>query len=382
MSDNQKNEFHSNIILFDGVGKPLRPLAVPVPLPREHELLVKVSCVTLCGSDLHTFFGRRSAPTPSILGHETVGEVVAVGRGGMHYSGSENQIKIGDRVTWSIVWNCGRCFFCQRSLQPKCEQLIKFGHVAWNQQTPLLGGLSEYCLLPAGSTVVAVPAAVPDSLACLANCAGATVAALFRRIRESGAELANSVMVLQGFGMLGMIAVGMARDAGVNSVVVLEPDSSRREQALSFGADVALDPAQSSEGTVAAIEKLSAGRGADFVLELSGNPEALELGPHLLRKGGGYFLAGSVFPGRPLNWSAEQIVKNMLTIQGIHNYNPVDLQTAVDFFSSLEDSRRQLLLDSVSPPCSFANVEEAFRQAASRHWLRVALVPRMAPPVD
>jgi putative phosphonate catabolism associated alcohol dehydrogenase len=379
MSDTQKTESQSNIILFDGAGKPLRRQVVPIPQPGPEELLVKVRCVTLCGSDLHTFFGRRSAPTPSILGHETVGEVVSIGRGGVNYAGSKKQVQVGDRVTWSIVWSCGRCFFCQRSLHPKCEQLIKFGHIAWNEKNPLLGGLSDYCLLPAGTALVAVPDSVPDLLACLANCAGATVAAIFRRIRESGSGLAESVMVLQGFGMLGMIAAGMARTAGVRRVIVLEPDVARREQALLFGADHAMDPLVPKEQMLTAIGNLTDGRGADFLLELSGSAGALEVVPDLLRKGGACYLAGSVFPGKPLNWSAEQIVRNMLTIQGIHNYNPIDLQTAVDYFTLVDDLRRQLLLDSISPPRPFLDVEEAFSQAASRSWLRVALVPGKSP---
>jgi len=379
MANQSKSDTHANVVLFQGAGQPLSLQAVPLPRPAPAEVLVKVRCATLCGSDLHTFSGRRSGPTPSILGHETVGEVVSVGEGEATYFGTQRAVELGDRVTWSIVWSCGRCFYCQRSLHPKCEQLVKFGHVQWDQQNPLLGGLSEYCLLPRGTALVPIPDSIPDSLACIANCAGATVSAIFRYIKESCGCLLGQVIVLQGFGMLGMMAVGMAKQAGAAAVIVLEPDGHRREQSLRFGADVALDPQIHQQEILQTIHRLSDQRGADIVIELSGNSQALELGPKLLRQGGEYYLAGSVFPGGQVNWSAEQIVKNMLSIKGIHNYNPVDLQAAVEFLDQMSPLQRQTLLDSISPPWSLDNVPEAFAEAASNRWLRVAVVPDIHP---
>src|SRR5262249_43661003 len=93
-------------MLFDGPGRPLRPAVVPVPRPEEGEVLVRVEMCTLCGSDLHTFSGRRSEPCPTVLGHEVLGRVEALPEG------AAGGLSVGERVVWSVAAGCGACFFC------------------------------------------------------------------------------------------------------------------------------------------------------------------------------------------------------------------------------------------------------------------------------
>ena len=89
--------------VFTAVGEPLALREFPLPELRGSEILVRVRCTTICGSDLHSYFGRRHSPVPSVLGHEMVGEIADAGpRGALDFRGSP--LKIGDRVTWSM---CG-----------------------------------------------------------------------------------------------------------------------------------------------------------------------------------------------------------------------------------------------------------------------------------
>ena len=98
-------------IIFNGAGKPL--LETKFPLPKnldKKELLVKVTLSTVCGSDVHTWLGQRPFPTPSILGHEIVGQIVEMGSE-LKNDFTGKILEKGDRVVWSMTANCGECFF-------------------------------------------------------------------------------------------------------------------------------------------------------------------------------------------------------------------------------------------------------------------------------
>jgi alcohol dehydrogenase len=102
--------------IFHETGRELEMRQLARPEPGGAEVLVRVLGCTLCGSDLHTFDGRRDTPVPTILGHEIVGEISALGDAAPARDLAGNDLRIGDRVTWSIVANCGDCFFCRRGL--------------------------------------------------------------------------------------------------------------------------------------------------------------------------------------------------------------------------------------------------------------------------
>ncbi len=113
-------------IYFLGVGEPLE--AREYPLPEELEpgaILVKTRMATVCGSDMHSWRGRRPFPTPSVLGHEGVGTIVRMGAG-VERDTAGRALSDGDRITWTIMAACGRCVFCRiHGLPQKCLQLFK-----------------------------------------------------------------------------------------------------------------------------------------------------------------------------------------------------------------------------------------------------------------
>ncbi|MCW3845129.1 alcohol dehydrogenase catalytic domain-containing protein, partial [Micromonospora yasonensis] len=165
---------------WDGVGKPFTVCTTPVPsLLRPREVLVAVDLATVCGSDLHTVRGRRPSPAPSVLGHEQVGTVVAVG--------TDAPVAPGQRVVWSVTASCGRCARCLRGLPQKCVELRKYGHEPLDEARPLVGGFATHCLLMPGTEIVPVPEEVPDRVASPAACATATVAAVVAAGGRGGA---------------------------------------------------------------------------------------------------------------------------------------------------------------------------------------------------
>ena len=195
--------------VFYASDKPLVLERYELPALGPGEVLVRITCSTLCGSDVHTFTGRRGTPVPTILGHEIMGVVEAVDsdQGVCDYSG--RPLEVGDRITWSIAASCGDCFYCDHEVPQKCDHLFKYGHEAIVPAHPLSGGLADYCHLAAGTAILRVPESLPDTVACPANCATATVAAA---LRLGGVCQGQSVLI-QGAGMLGLTAAAALRAA-------------------------------------------------------------------------------------------------------------------------------------------------------------------------
>lgn len=358
----------SRAAVFHAVGEPLTLESFPLPQLKGSEVLARIRCATVCGSDLHSFYGRRHSPMPSVLGHEMVAEVVGIGPGGAaDYRG--RPLSLGDRVTWSMVWSCGECFYCRHGLRPKCERLMKFGHEKIIPGRALIGGMAEHCHLPEGTAIFKVPENVPDAVASPANCATSTVAAVFR----NAGSCAGETVVVHGAGMLGLTACAMAAAGGAAQVIALEPDQHRREKALQFGAAEALDSTRPADEIRECVFALTEGRGAEIGMELSGYPEAIELGVRLLREGGRFVMAGATFPSRPVQLLAEQLVRRLLRVIGVYNYQPEDLECALEFLARCQG--RFPFEGLVGKTFSLGEVNQAFEYAERERPPRVAVIP-------
>lgn len=351
--------------ILRGAGEPLSLERFAIPDLTRGEALVRIRCCTICGSDLHSYHGRRPSPLPSVLGHEMVGTIEATGPGGLldHHG---QILTAGDRVVWSMVWSCGECFYCARGLRPKCERLMKFGHEKITPGRALVGGMAEHCVLPERTAIFRVPPNVPDTVASPASCATATVAAVFRQ----AGPVDGRMVVVHGAGMLGQTACTMAASMGAREVIVIEPDAGRRESASRFGATIMLDSATPRGDIQQHVLAASGGRGSDIGLELAGYAESVELGLTLLRAGGRFVMAGATFPDRPVQWEAESVVRRMLQIVGVYNYAPEDLAAALSFLSANVDRypfaalvERTFPLDQVNAAMQFAEVSRAPRVA-------------------
>ena len=213
--------------VFSEVGKPLEIRQFEL----SHRLepgaaLCKVKMSTICGSDLHTVCGRRTEPAPLILGHEIIGEIIALGND-LRNDGFGDELKVGDRVSWSIMASCGRCFYCRLDLPQKCEKLRKYGHTCCNEPPHLTGGYAEYIYLFPGTAIYRIPADVPDEIATPANCALSTV---INAVEIIGLKKGESVLI-QGAGLLGLNLVGLAVEAGARKIFVTDIAKSRLDLA-------------------------------------------------------------------------------------------------------------------------------------------------------
>jgi putative phosphonate catabolism associated alcohol dehydrogenase len=355
----------ARVALFHAPDRPLELVSEPTPEPRAGEVLVRVSCCTLCRSDLHTHAGRRTEPTPAVLGHEVVGRVEAFGPETNRTDFRGTPAAVGTRVTWAVAVGCGACFFCADGLPQKCETPFKYGHRRAEPGRPA-GGLADYVVLVAGTAWFAVPDAIPDRVAAPANCATATAAAV---LRAAGAVEGRAVLVM-GAGVLGVTACAMARGAGASAVIVADPLAANRDRALAFGATHAVP---TGDELRTAVMDATAGRGADAVLELAGTADAVTAALALARVGGTVVLAGTVAPVGPVAFDPEAAVRRMLTVRGMHNYHPHDLAAALDFLAG--PGRAFPFAELVGPEYALADADRAFADAHTRPGVRVAVVP-------
>lgn len=325
-------------------GDALTVRAVPLPAPGPGETLVRVDLATVCGSDRHTVGGRRSAACPSVLGHEAVGHVLAAGPGA--------PLPPGARAVWSVTASCGECSRCRAGFTAKCVRVRKVGHEAFDGDWPLSGTYAEHVLLPAGVTLVEVPATVPDAVAAPAACATATVMAAL----EAAGSLAGRRVLVLGAGMLGLTAAAACADRGAE-VRVADPDPARLRLAAAFGA--AADP---GDGTI------------DVALDFSGSAPAISAALARLDLGGTLVLAGSVTPGPTIAVDPEAVVRGWLTLTGVHNYEPRHLRAAVDFLAATIG--RYPWPDVVGAPVPLASVRDALSRTAAG-VLRAAIAPAL-----
>lgn len=351
-------------MVFTGAGLPLERREFDIPEPQADEMLVRVLGCTLCGSDLHTFEGRRSVAVPTVLGHEILGRIVAVGPDARPVDSTGASLGVGDRVTWSIVASCGRCHCCQRNLPQKCERMLKYGHEPLRPGGEWTGGLADYCLLASGTAIVRLPDDLPDEVACPANCATATIAAAV----EAAGDLNGRHVLVVGAGLLGLTACAMARSLGASEVVCLDTNADRLRRAEAFGAT----RLATSTDLAATVASATDRRGIDVAFELSGSPDACESALGSLALGGRLVLVGAVFPTRPIPLLMEQIIRRHLTLTGVHNYAPPHLHRAVSFLAR----ERQYPFESLVTdwlPLSEAN--RAFQLAHNRSHLRMGVRP-------
>ena len=357
----------SRAMVFDEATERLELRRYPLPQLAEGEVLVRITCCTLCGSDIHTYEGRRSTPCPTVLGHEIIGRVADLPAGSKVCDFGGTPLQIGDRITWSVAAGCGGCFFCTHGLPQKCEELFKYGHERITQRHPLSGGLADHCHLARGTAIFRLPEDLCDAVACPANCSTATTAAA---LRYAG-SCADQVILVQGAGMLGLTTAAMAAAGGAREVIVCDTQAERLRRAGRFGATRTALVDDDGTALRDAVEQATSGRGVDIAIDMSGSAPAMETGLGLLRIGGRYVWVGAVFPGRPLSVSAETVVRNLLCIQGVHNYMPEDLGSALQF---LKDHHARFPFEElVAETFALEDAVAAFSHASQSGVLRVAV---------
>lgn len=282
---------HAHASVWVAPGR-LEPHDLAVPEPPDGGLLLEVLANGVCGTDLHLL--HTAPPRPTVLGHEIVGRVLAVGRGGPTTDAAGAPVGVGERVALFPWVPCRRCWACDRfgPAAATCTDAVVYGipveasGVAGTEQdgrrpaSLLSGGLGSHLVVRPGTYFWRVPDAMSDVRASLLDPMAVAVRAVAMTRTAVGAwdEVLrpDSTAVVLGAGPVGLLVTAVLRASGVGRVIVSGSRPARLAAARRIGATTVLDVRSTTERERAdAVLDATAGHGADLVLDCTNDPGAL-----------------------------------------------------------------------------------------------------------
>ncbi|WP_193044818.1 zinc-binding dehydrogenase [Mycolicibacterium baixiangningiae] len=367
--------FEGRIARFDAPGTPFVIETVTLPEVGPGEILVKVTRTNICGSDLHAWHGTFATrglggQLPTVLGHEMVGAVAALGDG-VDTDSNGKPLTEGTRVVFPYFFSCHRCRNCLMGRRNACLNLTMAMLGRADQPPYFVGGYADYFLLPAGAVVYTVPDTVSDDIASGANCALSQVMYGLDRVDLQLGE----IVVVQGAGALGLYAVAVAKARGADTVIAIDGVPDRLELATAFGADAVIDinEAATVKDRAKIVRELTGGHGADVVVEVVGHPSAIDEGLKLLGQFGRYAEIGNINIGKTFEFDPSRFVFGNKTMVGVSLYEPSVLSRALTF---LERHRDHLPLDRLAAAqYPLDDINEAFAAAEGKRDVRASIVP-------
>ena len=303
---------------------PLMRIEAPTPEPSGTQVLLKVKAAGVCHSDLHIWEGGyqlghgrgqlslkdRGVGLPLAMGHETVGEVLALGP-------EAQGVKPGE-VRLIYPWiGCGQCEVCRGGdenlcLRPRCLGV----HCD--------GGYADHILVPHPRYLLDLAGLDPVTAAPYA-CSGVTTYGALKKVEFA---LGEPILIF-GAGGLGLMALELLKAMGGKGAIVVDLDAKKRDAAMDAGALAAVDGAAKDAARLIA-EK--AGRPLRAAIDLVGNPQTAQLGFDCLTRGGKLVMVGLYGGGAP--WALPLIPIKAITIQGSYVGNLKETQELLDLVRS------------------------------------------------
>jgi len=270
---------------------------VAVPEIGINDVLIRVLRTGICGTDLHIYswdaWASKTVPTPMVIGHEFVGEIVEIGSNVADFAP-------GDIVSGEGHLVCGRCRNCMAGRRHLCAHTQGVG-----VNRP--GAFAEYVALPQTNLWKHAPGIDLD------------VAAIFDPFGNAvHTALAFSVLgedvLITGAGPIGIMAAAVARHAGARYVVITDVNEYRLALARQLGVNRAVDVRET--GIKSVQDELGMLEGFDVAMEMSGNPDAFHEMLENMSHGGRIAMLGIPAEEIAIDWNT--VVFNMLTIKGIY----------------------------------------------------------------
>ena len=256
--------------VFKAVGR-ITLSSLPVPVPQPGQVLLRVEACGVCGTDNHIFAGELTdgVHPPVVLGHEIAARVERVGAG---VSGlAKRQLCAVDPVI-----GCGACRMCHSGRPNLCADPTVIGY-------KLNGGFAQYLLAPANKVVpLAESAGVAGGVLC------ETLACVINGYDRLGLRAGGVALVL-GAGTVGLLWTALLARSPVSPLLQTEIEEFRRRKALRMGADVVLDPAA---GGFEQSLRSQLPEGADYIIDATGDPSAIQQALPLLARGGTLLIFG------------------------------------------------------------------------------------------
>jgi propanol-preferring alcohol dehydrogenase len=265
-------------------GAPLQRMERETPQPKGAEVVLKVIAAGVCHSDLHIWDGyydigggqklmllERGIKLPLTMGHENVGEVVAVGP-------DASGVKVGD-VRLVHPWQgCGKCAVCRKGEENLCLKPCSVGiHRA--------GGFATHLLVPHPRYLFDIDGIAPERAAPLA-CSGVTAYSALKKVSDT---IADEPVVMIGAGGVGLMALALHKAMGGKAAIVADIDPAKREAALKAGATHVVDAK-----AIDALDQIKAltGGGSWATIDFVGAGPTVKLGVDAAVKGGKVIVVG------------------------------------------------------------------------------------------
>ena len=248
----------------------------PVPYCGSTDAIVKVTLTTICGTDLHIWREEYPVEQGRIVGHEPIGVIHQLGEAVQGY-------ELGERVLVGAITPCGTCFYCQSHNEAQCSGYEdEWGMIgAWRLGNSIDGVQAEYFRVPYAQANLAK---IPDDLSdeqclLLADIASTGISAAER----ADVQIGQTVAVFAQ-GPIGLCATAGARLKGASLVIGVDSIEKRLNLSREMGADEVIDFTQ--EDPIAAIKRLTDGRGVDVAIEALGREETFQACLDATRPGG------------------------------------------------------------------------------------------------
>ena len=290
----------------------LRPLA-------KNELLIKVACCGVCGTDKHIYEGKAPAAVPVIMGHEYSGVVVDKGD-------SRSKFNIGDKAAIDPNIHCGYCDYCREGKVNYCENLLALG-------VTLNGGFAEYSIVPVTQAYL-----LPDDFDLSIAAFAEPLSCCLRGIEQAQIKPGNRVVVIGG-GSIGLLMVQLAKISGASEVILIEPEINKQKLGVELGAGFVFDPAN--------FQKIKESfKGMDVIIECVGKSDTVELALNLSSKGTRIVIFGLAPSDHKVTFNLQHLFRNELSI--LNSYlNPFTFSSAVELLISGKIITDKLISDRI-----------------------------------
>jgi threonine dehydrogenase-like Zn-dependent dehydrogenase len=326
-------------IVLTAPGRPLERRSFPAPKPKPGGAVLETVASEVCGTDVHLWHGRLAGvPYPIIPGHVNCGRVAETNGPLTDVEG--RAIEIGTLVTFFDVFGtCGNCWHCLVArAATRCAHRRVYG-ITTSAEEGLLGGWAERIEILPSVKVLPLPDGI-DALDFMGGGCGLPTG--FHAVERAGIAMGDTVVV-QGSGPVGLNAAIFAQLAGALRVFVVGAPKARLEAARKLGVHETLDITQTPDPRERAawVRDRTAGRGADVVIEASGNPAALPEGLEMLRDAGRYVVVGQYTDAGDVTLNPHrQINRKHATVLGCWGFEFTHLHRALQSMARHNDRFR------------------------------------------
>ncbi|MFW9786350.1 MAG: zinc-binding dehydrogenase [Candidatus Thorarchaeota archaeon] len=271
---------------------------VKVPRPASDEVLLEVLATGICGTDLHIKHDSTFYKPPVILGHEYIGKVVEIGD-------AVTDMQVGDRVVSPPRAHCGHCYQCMTGHVNRCtatgQRILGF---------TVNGSFAKYLTVP-GYILHRVPPNVSLDEAALAE----PTACVVHAIVDNNLVRPGDVVVVQGPGPIGLLAVQISKIMGAGKVIVtgVTSDRTRLDIAKAIGADLTIN-VEAEDNPLGLIQEHSNGLGADTVIEASGALASSSQALEFVKVAGNISIIGII--GQPTEINLDLMAEKELKMSG------------------------------------------------------------------